>query len=298
MDHSVSLIHVDQTAIQEAIANKAHPDTIVKLKANVAFNCVYGFENHSVSFADLGNLLSSDVGFNVFAFKDYKSAIYNKDKHPNAYGAVRGVSNINSQCTWLCFDVDVTTISDIEMHKILGSINHHIARTSDPSKPYKYRVIVELSHPVTLTRLEWKPFLKSVGTSIGLVKVDLLAQSAVTYGYSNRSVMSEVNGTAIDPSTHLNVARIAVATQEELDAVYTTPGFNSKDALSKPYATFNFAYEAQVGDRWSTSMAAIAKAKKLGASKEYIKELMYKINAFLDHPKPKHIVETSLFSAI
>lgn len=298
MLHSVSLIHVDNSAIQSAIANNSHPDTIASLKGHVAFNCVYGFEHHSVEFKDLGALLCHDVGFNMFKFKDYTTATYNKEKHPNAFGLVRGVNNIVSPCTWLCFDVDVTTITDTEMHKILSSLNHHIARTSDPSKATKYRVIVELSEPVTVTRTEWKHFIQSIATSIGIGKIDRLPMSQVFYGYENRSVMSQVLGNTIDPSTHLNVARTKVAEQEELDAVYSNGTTDKQYALDHPFQTFNFAYEAQVGDRWSTSMAAIETAKKLGASKAYIKDLMYAINDYLDVPKTKQLVESSLFSAI
>ena len=297
MLHGVSLIHVDNSRIQQAIANKSHPDVITRLKANVAFNCVYGFEYHEVPFSDLANLLTSDVGFNNFKFADVSKATYDVVKHPNAYGLVRGLNNIVSGCSWVCFDVDVTTISDVEMHKILSSLNHHIARTSDPDKAYKYRVIIELSKTVKLTREEWKPFMQSIATTIGIGKVDRLPMSQVLYGYDNRTVMSQVSGNTIDPSTHLNVARMRVSELEELNATHLSKDAQL-EALASPYTTFEFAFTAQEGDRWRTSSAAIFKAKQLGASSDYIKELMYKINDFLDKPKSRAVVEASLFSAI
>ena len=297
MLHGVSYKYVDNSAIQSAILNKAHPDTIVKLKANVAFNCVYGFEYDEVEFKDLGNLLSNDVGFNNFKFATVEHAIYDKDKHPKATGRIRGMYNITSGCSWMCFDVDVTNIKDVEMHSILSNLNHHIARTSNPNNPYKYRIIVELTKTVRTTREEWKPFMQSIADQIGIGKVDRLPMSQVLYGYEGREVMSVVDGEAIDPSTHLNVARMRIAEQEERDAIYGD-AYTAKSALDTPFSTFDFAFNAQVGDRWRTSHAAIHKAKKLGASKEYIKELMYKINDFLDEPKSRDIVEASLFSAI
>jgi len=282
MLHNVSLIHVNNDAIQEAIANNANPSYITELKANVAFNCVYGFEHHLVPFEDLGNLLSADVGFNMFKFKDYTTAIYNKEKHPDAYGLVRGVNNIISDCSWVCYDVDVTTITDTEMHQILSNLNHHIARTSDKRKATKYRIIIELSTSIHVTRDEWKPFIQSIANQIGI----------------GREVLSQLSGGTIDPIPHLNYAKAEVARISEDNTIYDTDEYDREEALANPYTTFDFAYEAQIGDRWKTSMAAIAKAKRLGASKEYIKDLLYAINDFLDHPKPKHIVESSLFSAI
>lgn len=295
--HNVSIVHTDSTSLQEAITNNAHKDTIVKLKSRLAFNCVTGFESYKVSFSDLGNLLSADVGFIPFKLKDSTTAIYNKEKHPNAAGGIRGVSNIDSKCSWLCYDVDDSSITDTEMHSILSSINHHIARTSDVTNQYKMRIMVELSTPIAVTREEWKPFITSIATTLGIHRIDKLAQSHITFGYKNREVMSQVNGEKIDPSTHLKMARMKVAELEEKNASSLSPDQRS-DALDRPLSTFKFAFEAQEGDRWRTAHAAIHKAKELGASREYIIDLMYKINDFLDEPKSKEIVEASLFSAI
>ena len=298
MQHGVSLIHVDNDALQEAITSKASPNIITRLKANVAFNCVTGFEYHSVSFKDLANLLNNDVGFSNFQFKEASKATYNKEKHPNATGRVRGVNNIIGGCTWLWFDIDVTTISDTEMHSILNNVNHHISRTSDPSKQYKYRVLVELDKEMLITRDEWKFYLQAVANSLGMGKIDRLAMSQVIFGYKGREVLSVTNRTALNTDNALQVARAAVAKQQEEFALTSTTPELAKAALATPYTTFQFAYDAQEGDRWKTSMAAIEKAKQLGASREYIMDLMYDINDFLDVPKSRDVVKASLFSAI
>ena len=62
-------------------------------------------------------------------------AIYDKEKHPQAWGRVRGRNNVNNTVTWLCLDIDDTTVTDEEMHRILGNLNHHIARTSNKDNP-------------------------------------------------------------------------------------------------------------------------------------------------------------------
>jgi len=298
MLHGVSLKHVSNIAIQEAIAAKAHPDVITRLKANVAYSCVVGFEYHEVSFEDLANLLSHDIGFNNFKFKDFTTATYDKIKHPEAYGRIRGANNIESGCSWVWFDIDVTTISDTEMHDILSKFNHHIARTSDPSKAYKYRILIELSTPIEILRDEWKPFIQSIANMLGLGKVDKLPLSQVIFGYLGRPVLSQLNGEKLNPASHLAIARAEVAKRAEEELLWDYDKDAATAALATPYSTFEYAYNAQVGDRWKTSMAAISHAKKLGASKAYIQDLMYAINDFLDVPKAKSIVRTSLFSAI
>ena len=296
--YGVSLIHVDNSAIQEAIKNKEHPDTIAKLKGYVAYNCVVGFEYHEVEFSDLSNLLSSDIGFNNFKFRDVSIALYDKEKHPHAYGLIRGVGNIDGGTNWLWFDIDVTTITDAEMHVILTTTNHHIARTSDPDKPYKYRVLIELDRVITVSRAEWKFFLQAVATQLGLGTIDRLAMSQVCFGYKGRDVLSVIDQHKVNPLTALSIARTKVTEQEEALEQYAIEPGMADAALASPFMTFDFAYNAQVGNRWATSMAAIEKAKRLGASREYIKDLMYKINDFLDVPKARSLVEASLFSAI
>ena len=298
MQHGVSLIHVNNDAIQDAIARNASPDYITRLKADVAFNCVYGFEYHEVPFEELANLLSHDVGFNNFKFKDVSTAIYNKEKHPKAYGLVRGVDNIISGCSWVWFDIDTTLVADTEMHHILANVRHHIARTSNKDNPFKYRVIVELTKVITITRDEWKPFLGHLANYLGLGKIDRLAQSQVSYGYKGRTVLSALTGASINPDPMLDMARAEVARRAEEEAVYNVSSTEARTALDNPFSTFNYAYTAETGDRWKTSMAAIQHAKRLGASKDYIKELMYAINDFLDEPKSRRVVEQSLFSAI
>ena len=85
--------------------------------------------------------------------------------------------------------------------------------------------------------------------------------------------------------------------EEKRAATYTSPAECSK-ALETPFSTFAFAYNASVGNRWATGHAAIHKAKELGASREYIVDLLYSINDFLDNPKPRSVVEATQISAI
>jgi len=297
MKHGISFLEVDNSAIQQAIADKASKDHISYLKQAVAFNAVYGFEYDEVPFEQLSNILCNDYGFTPFKYKSVEEgAIYNLEKHPQAWGRVRGRDNVNDKVTWLCLDIDDTAITDVEMHQILGKINHHIARTSDENNPYKYRILVELDGPVAVSHHTWKPFLNSIGNSLG-IKIDTLGRSQCFYGYKGRQVHSTIDQLPLKTSTHLEMAHMKVAELEEKRATAMPPELASK-ALDSPFSTFEFAYNAESGDGTTKLLAAIHKAKELGASGNYIMDLVHSINSFWDHPMPEHRLQSTVMTAI
>jgi hypothetical protein len=298
MKHGVSFIEVDNSAIQTAIASKAPKDTVSYLKQQVAFNCVYGFEYDEVSFELLGNLLTNDYGFTPFKYKSVEEgAIYNKDKHPGAWGRVRGRGNVNSTITWLCLDVDKSTITAEEMHLILSKINHHVARTSDKDNPYKFRLLIELATVTVLQENLWKPFLVSIANYLGIKDLDMLGRSQVIYGYKGRQVMSQVSGDKLDPSTHLKIAQMKADELEEKRA-NSMPKGQADKLLQRPYDVFGFAYDAEPGEGTTKMLAAIHKAKELGASRGYMVDLVHAINNFWDYPMPISRLESTVLTAI
>ena len=298
MDHGVSFLEVDNSKIQEAIANNQSKDVISRLKQEVAWFAVYGFEYDEVSFEQLGNLLTHDCGFTPFKYASVgEGAIYDTVKHPEAWGRVRGRANVNDTVSWLCLDVDDSSITAEEMHQILANTNHHIARTSNKDNPYKFRVIVELTTPITITESLWKFFIKSVATSLGIVKLDALGRSAVIYGYKGREVYSVLDKGTIDTSRHLLMAQTKVAELEEKRAT-ALPKDRQEAALQSPYNTFGFAYDAEGGDGTNMMLGAINKAKELGATREYIVDLLHSINNFWDHSMPEHRLQSTVMTAI
>lgn len=298
MNHGVSFLEVDNSKIQEAIANNKPKDIISRLKQEVAWFAVYGFEYDEVSFEQLGNLLTHDYGFTPFKYASVEEgAIYDTIKHPEAWGRVRGRANVNDVISWLCLDVDDSTITAEEMHQILANTNHHIARTSNKDNPYKFRVIVELTTPVTVTESLWKFFIKAVATSLGIDKLDALGRSAVIYGYKDRKVYSVLDKGTINTSRHLKMAQTKVAELEEKRAT-ALPAKQQAAALQSPYNTFGFAYDAEPGEGTNKMLAAIHKAKELGATKEYIVDLLKSINRFWDHSMPAHRLQSTVMTAI
>ena len=297
MLHGISFIPVDNTALQEAIASNLPKDRISYLKQAVSYDAVYGFEYDEVSFEQLGNILSNDYGFSPFKYKTKEEgAVYDVDKHPHAYGRIRGRNNVNDTISWLCLDIDDTTITDEEMHQVLGKMNHHISRTSNKNNPYKYRILLPLSQKITISNDLWKPFTRSVASYLG-TKTDLLGRSQVFYGYEGRTVLSITDKADLDPSTHLEVARMKVAEIEEKRANAMPKGEADK-RLQRPYQEFEFAYEAQDGEGSTKLLAAIHHAKELGADRDYIIGLVHSINNFWDHPMPAHRLQSTIMSAI
>lgn len=297
MEHGASFIAVDQTELQQAITNNASKDHISFLKQKISWEAVYGFEYATTTFPNLATLLCNDYGFSPFKYASVEEgAIYNKEKHPHAYGRVRGLANIKGPISWLCLDIDSSVLSIHEVHKILNKLNHHIARTSNPNNDYKFRVILELSKPINVSKEQWKFFIASIGNSLGL-KIDSLGRSQCFYGYKGREVYSTIDGHPFDPSSHLNVASMRVAELEEKRANAIPKGIADK-ALQNPFTTFEYAYLADSGEGTTRMLGAIQHAKELGASPAYIRDLLLAINNFWDKPMNLQRLQSTVMTAI
>jgi hypothetical protein len=298
MLHGISFKKTSTQLLQKAIKDKASKDYISKLKSALSYEAVWGFSYATLSFDVIGKVLGDDYAFTPFRYKTTEEgAVYDKEKHPLATGGIRGRYNVFSSITWVCLDIDSTTIADNEMHKILSNTNHHIARTSNPDNKFKYRILLELSAPALLkSDLHWKEFVKALSASIG-VKADMLGRSQLFYGYLGRKVYSTIDKGKIDPSAYLKMADIEVARiEEKLAEAY--PKRVADKMLQTPYSTFDFAYEAQNGEGTNKLLAAIHKAKELGASKDYVLELVTSINNFWDKPMPADRLRSTVMTAI
>ena len=283
MKHKVSFLQTDTSKIQEAVKQHAPKDYISSLKAQMSWGAVYGFQHSQVDFKQLKLMLSMDYAFSPFIFKEVdKGAIYDKDKHPQAWGGIRGKHNLNHKLSWICLDIDKTRIEAKYMHYILQGINHHIALTSNRANKYKYRVIIELDKEITISDKEWKPFIKSLSTYIQCPDVDFLGPGALLYGYKGRTVLSVLDKDKVSPDRHLNIAKMKVAEFEEKKAE-KYQGRTTSELLKNRYSTFYFAYERNPKTgRTATLIAVIEEALLLGATRPYIIELTTSINNFWD----------------
>jgi hypothetical protein len=298
----VSLLATDTSEIQDAVAKKKPKAEITRLKQKLSWTSVYGFDfvekdpsGVPLTFEDYKYLLEDDYAYTPFKLKDAKDATYDKEKHPDAYGGVRGKDNIASGAKFVVLDVDTSTITDKEAHLLLEGINHHIARTSDPDNEFKFRVLVEMSMVVNLDSVAWKHFIKLVGKELGL-NIDPVAQSQIFYSYKGREVLSEVEGEPLEVKD-LIVEALALKEAKETTKAVSKP--QMKTMLDNPMTTFRFAFEHPTETGVSTAMIRAAYyAKDLGATKEYIIELMHKIQKYVEYPLEEQRFENTILSQI
>lgn len=252
-----------------------------------------GYDFFETDFVDLSNMLAEDFAYSPFRFKTVKEgAKYDKVKHKTVpEGGVRGKDNILGGCKFLVLDIDNSVITDEQCHLMLEDINHHIARTSNPDNPYKFRVLIELDAIVDISDTQWKSFLESVATELSL-KVDLLPKSTIYFSYADRNVLSVTDALPLEVKPHL-----LVSTEEKNDKPKPTK-VQAKAQLEDPLSTFSYAFEADTGTGSRSLIRAAYHAKDLGATVEHIIELMHEINSYWDEPMSTERLEATIISQV
>jgi hypothetical protein len=258
---------VDDTIVYEKIRktniNGASFLEVTGTKQERAYQCAEGFTYADTSFEYLKNLLAMDLAFSPFEFREGK----------------RGKNNIIGGTSWAILDIDESNLTDEEVHFILEDINHHIARTSNPDNGYKFRVIIQLDAYVELAIQEFPYFMQSISESLGL-KSDKLSILQIYFGYEGREVLSQTTGHKVEVKDHLLFAKAKV-TEKEKARVELSPK-ERKAALDSPFATFDYAFEAENGEGTRKMISAAYKAKDLGATNDEIVTLMEEINDYWD----------------
>jgi len=296
MKHGISFKEIDNTPIAKAYSSSASADYISTLKAKVSFTATIGYQYTEVPFSELSAIMCNDYAYSPFRYKTVEEgATYNAVAFPEPYGGIRNKNNVTGKCTWVCLDVDTTNIADIDFHKILGNINHHIARTSNPDNQYKYRVVVPLTAPVDIDNEHWKFFISSIAQYLHC-NIDKLPKSQLLIGYANRKVLSKLDGVDIDPQPHIDMAITQVNALQDSKAVLNS--IDSSKALKQPFSTFERGYLAANGEGSRMLISCAAQAHELGATKPEIIDLINSINNFWDHPMPRQRLETTIYTYI
>jgi hypothetical protein len=298
----VSLLAIDTSAIQSAVEAGKKKDIITQLKQELSWTAVYGYEfvekdptGVPLNFADYKYLLEDDYAYTPFKLKEGADAIYDRVKHPKAKLGVRGKDNIASGAKFVVLDVDTSTITDQETHFLLEGINHHIARTSDPDNEFKFRVLIEMDMIVNLDSISWKHFIKLVGERLGL-NIDPVAQSQIFYSYKGREVLSEIHG---EPMAVKDLVVSALELKESKEASKPTSKPQMKAMLDNPMMTFSFAFEHPTETGVSSAMIRAAYyARDLGATQEYIVELMNKIQKYIEYPLDEDRFDNTIITQI
>ena len=246
-------------------------------KQQRAYQCADGFNYAETSFPYLKNLLSQDLAYTPFEFKDGK----------------RGRDQVVSGTSFVVLDVDQGLLTDEEVHFILSDINHHIARTSNPAIETKYRLILQLDAYVDFIDDpdEWPHFIESIANSVG-IKADKLPLAQIYFGYEGRTVLSVENKSPIEVKDHLLYAKAKV--NERKQAKVEMSPKQRDAALKSPFSTFGRAYEAENGAGNRMMVSCIYQAKELGASNEEIVALMEDINDYWTYPMEKRRFENTI----
>ena len=247
-------------------------------KQERAWQCEKGFEFMETNFEDLSGLLSDDYVYTSFEFINGK----------------RSQKNVCSGTKVAILDIDDSTITDEECHLMLEGINHHIARTSDSNNAYKFRVIVELDAIVDLEDRAWPLFMKEVGNYLGL-NIDIHPKAQIYFAYKDRVVLSEINGEPLETRELISNASLALVNKPKPIKLSSK---EQQAKLDDPLETFARAFNCANG-RGSLELITAAKyAKDLQATKEYIIDLMYKINNYWTNPMDETRLEKTIISQI
>ena len=232
------------------------------------------------TFADLKDLLEMDIAYSAFEFKNGK----------------RKTENLIPETKWIVLDIDEGVVSDTIAHDMLGDINHHIARTSNPDNPMKYRILIELDAVVSLDSKQWKKFMQAVENYLQ-IPLDKLPMSQIYYAWSGRDVMSVTNKSPLE-TKHL----ILVATEVEEDTNAVDVSKLSKkqkeDMVASKQDTFWYLYECETNCSRAMIKAAYHMAR-LGADVETIVELLREVNdRYWTMPMRESRFQTTILSQI
>ena len=235
----------------------------------------------SVEFKNLAGMLAKDFAYSPFKFRD----------------GIRSKSNIEGGIKWIALDIDDSIYTDEQMHEILQDYNHHIARTSDPNNPFKFRVLLELDSIVDLGDREYKNFIKSISNYLDL-KTDILPKSQIYFSYSGRNVLSVTDKYPLETKDHIMNAYNTTTLSNPTEYIDNLSDKQKKALLSDPLTTFNYAFEAPEG-KGSVSLYRAAKhAKDLGMGKEEVIELIQEINSYWTRPMDQTRLNNTLIKQI
>ncbi|EPX3987289.1 hypothetical protein ACWZUH_000024 [Campylobacter fetus] len=243
--------------------------------------CSKNFNYAVVEFKNLAGMLSKDFAYSPFKFRD----------------GIRNKSNIEGGVKWIALDIDDSIYTDEQMHEILQDYNHHIARTSDPNNPFKFRILLELDSIVDLGDKEYKNFIKSISNYLDL-KIDILPKSQIYFSYSGRNVLSVIDKYPLETKDHIMNAYNTTTLSNPTEYIDTLSDKQKKALLSDPLTTFNYAFEAPEG-KGSVSLYRAAKhAKDLGMSKEEVINLIQEINSYWIRPMDQTRLNNTLIKQI
>ena len=239
-------------------------------KEQRASRCNVGYVCEEIKFKDLEQMLLDNYAYSPFRFNN----------------GVRGKDNIISGCKWIVLDIDTSEITDEEAHILLSDINHFIVRTSKKTNPNKFRILIELDAEVDIPDIQWKQFITVIVNDLGL-KADGLPKSQIFFSYSDRDILSTLDGSPLPTKQYLN--QLVVVEPKKVPSKK-----EAHSMLDDPMTTFERAFYARDGEGRRKLIWAARYARELGATKEYVLELIQKITSYWVGGFPEHDLKVML----
>lgn len=275
---SISYKAIDVSKL-EAARLAGNSDLVAKAKSDIAATTAYGFETADTTFDDLANMLTQSFAYSPFKF----------DK------GIRGKDHIVGGTKLLVIDVDDSTITAEEAHFMLSDLNHHIALTSNPDNPFKFRVLVELDSVVDIPALQWRYFFQAATEDLGL-KADMLPQSQIHFSYPDRPVYSQLEASPLPVKDYLLASSDKSSTKAAAQTKLTPA--QRETLIANPESTFVYAFEALNGAGSRMLIRAAHHARDLGMPKDDIIQLMFDINDYWSQSMPIDRLEQTVISQI
>jgi hypothetical protein len=223
-------------------------------KEERAYQCKDGYVYKKSEFNNLAKLLCNDTSYCAFKYEN----------------GIRSNENISSGATFVVIDIDDSDISWTEAHDMLSDFNHHIALTSNPDNPYKFRALIELDIEVNLDARLWKNFMAKIGDYLGL-NIDLLAKSQQYYGFADRQVLTELDGMPLPASEIIKTIELTPKEVKKVNPAQRSLIYEDR------FNVFSYAYEVG-GNTGSVAMyRAFKHARDLGFDKEQVVSLLQDI---------------------
>ena len=192
-------------------------------------------------------------------------------------------------CNMVVFDIDKTKVKPEQLTKILGNTNHIIYTTkSHTDADPRYRLILPLSHQVTLEEDQYRQMCKNIMYWLP-VEVDMPAvQRERKYRYyKNSKVFSKVDGVCLDIMPYYPNTQQA----EELE---TTKGKMISVSGMKRWVVRN----ATEGQRNHTLYRYAAFLKENGTAHDKIVDAVKDVNSLLAEPVTKDELEATILKSI
>lgn len=203
---------------------------------------------------------------------------------------IRNQKNLIPITNLLVFDIDDAEFSIQELHNLLkGNLNHLLATTKDSSNEYKYRLLIPLDCTIELEQ-NYSRLMKYVAREYLLnINYDKLPQCQVFFSYENSKIYYELD------SNYIDIKKCLLQIKSESHQEFTKKTTKErKQLLDNKYATFDFAFNSEKGERHKNLIRVINICYDLGATMEEVENLLYEINEFMYYP----LDETDLIKTI